>query len=115
MTDTDTRDRLARISALWERRPDWSEAQVRAQVDDELAAEAAQQAELDRFSAEMGASLDAMLSCPACGQPAASGLCGDCSRVAQLIALERAAAKPANGQDRRQLVEQWMDRRAVTP
>lgn len=108
---TNTRERQARVADLWQRRPDWTEAEVIAELDDQLALEQQQQDAIDARTAVLAASLDSMMACVVCGANAmGKGLCPDCSRVRRLVEDERALATPVDGQDRRALVEAWLAR-----
>lgn len=109
--DSPTREILDRRRRIWERSPDLHYDQVcelaAVEVETERADEAARQA----TTREMSDSLNLMWSCPICGGDAVNqAACDDCLRTEQAIRNERALTKPVAGQDRRPLVEAWMER-----
>jgi hypothetical protein len=118
MTVTNTAERARRVSDLWNRRPNMTEGEVIAQVDAQLAREAAEQAEQTARADALTASATAlMFACAACGgsrMPSApDGLCGPCRSVNVLLAGEDAAAEQIGGRSRRELVATHRARRAA--
>jgi hypothetical protein len=109
-----TRERQARISALWERRPELKFDQVAAEVDAQMAAELMEQAEQEAKTRALTASFSRMFVCPCCGDGntmgSRDGLCGPCGQTSSIIRAERAAEENVQGHRRRALVEAWLDR-----
>jgi hypothetical protein len=116
MTTIDSRERQARIAALWQRRPDADLASVEAEVDAELEAEAAERAEADARSRELAESMNALaFQCASCGQTrsphAADALCNPCRRVVAQVRADRAAAETVGESTRLALALAYVDQR----
>jgi len=98
MTTTNTPERQRRIAEVWQRNQHLTEAEVHEAVDRQLAAEAVQQAEGQRWADEMAASAIALTACgvPGCGngKTPRTGLCEAHSRVLYVIEAETAGAEP---------------------
>jgi hypothetical protein len=116
MTTID-RERQRRIFALLDRKPAMTEDEAAAEIDAELAAEAAAVAERTAHVDEMAASMTALaFTCGACGgtrSPSSrDGLCGPCTAVNYILAAEHAADEEINGHTRREWVDAYRARRA---
>jgi hypothetical protein len=108
-----TVERARRISDLWSRRPDMTEAAVERQVDAQLAAEEAVAADARARADEFTASATAlMFRCGACGgtrtSSATDALCDACRAVMVVVKAERLFDEQIDGHSRRALVEQYL-------
>jgi TorA maturation chaperone TorD len=117
MTMTQNPERARRVADLWTRQPSLTEAEVTAQVDAELAAEAAQQAEDRKWADEMSESYKRLTSCSVCRSESKTyrstdGLGDACRGVVAMIRAERRATEMVGDVTRRELAEAWLDRTA---
>jgi hypothetical protein len=115
MTLTDNPEKARRIADLWTRRPQLSEADVIAQVDAELAAEAEQRAEREAELRELDASFDAMSRCACClvatRTSVRDGFCNDCRPVVAELVTERRRNEVVKGRTRHELALAYLERR----
>jgi hypothetical protein len=119
MTDYATeQERQRRIADLWPRRPDAFFEDVAAEVDEQLAHEAAEQAEAKRRADAEADGFRSMVTC-ACGGSAfgsRDGWCERCRAVATAVIAERYGVELVAGdRSRREVVEAVLDASAAAP
>jgi rubrerythrin len=106
----DSPERLARIADTWRRHPDVAFDDIEALVDEELAAEQAEERERAARASELVGSAGAFWRCRACGTDIGPGIadayCGECRAAAYLLAAEAALADVLpDGRTRRAAIE----------
>lgn len=114
MTMTDSPERARRVADLWTANPNMTEADVAAQVDAELRAEAERRAIDEAKSKEMTDSLDRFMRCVVCGEKRGlgvrDGFCDKCRSVVAQVVADRNVVELVRGRTRRELAESYLER-----